>query len=150
MYNIFLVFHNILRWVVLIGGLLAVGRAIWGWQGKKEWTPLDSQFGLVFTIGMDVQLLLGLLLYFVLSPITTTAFSDFGAAMSDGNVRFFVVEHIFAMVLAVALVHIGRSRAKKAADALSKHKTAAIFFTIALLVILAAIPWSRPLFRTSF
>lgn len=150
MYNTFLVFHNILRWVVLIGGLLAVGRAIWGWQGKKAWTPLDSQFGLIFTIGMDVQLLLGLLLYFVLSPITTTAFADFGGAMADSNVRFFVVEHIFGMVLAVVLVHVGRSRAKKAADALSKHKTAAIFFTLALLVVLAAIPWSRPLFRASF
>ncbi len=150
MYNTVLVFHNIVRWVVLIGGVLAAGKAIMGWQGKKAWTPLDNQFGMIFTISMDVQLLLGLLLYFVLSPITTTAFSDFGAAMADSNVRFFVVEHIFAMVLAVALAHIGRSRAKKAADAVSKHKTAAIFFTLALIVVLAAIPWWRPLFRSSF
>jgi hypothetical protein len=149
MYNTFLIFHNILRWAVLIGGVLAIGHAFWGWFGKKEWTPTGSQFGLLFTISMDLQLLLGLLLYFVFSPITTKAFSDFGGAMGDGNVRFYLVEHIFGMVLAVALVHIGRSRAKKMSADLQKHKTAAIFFTIALVVVLASIPWARPLLRIS-
>ncbi|MCA9933150.1 MAG: hypothetical protein KC415_04470 [Anaerolineales bacterium] len=146
MYNTVLAFHNIVRWVILIGGLLAAGKAMMGWLGKKEWSDLDNQLGLIFTISLDVQLLLGLLLYFVLSPITTKALSDFGGAMADGGVRFWAVEHIGTMIVAVALAHIGRSRAKKAVDALSKHKAAAIFFALAMIAILAAIPWSRPLF----
>ncbi|MCA9962185.1 MAG: hypothetical protein KC443_24285, partial [Anaerolineales bacterium] len=142
MYTTVLAFHNIVRWVVLISGLLAAGKAIMGWLGKKSWTDIDNQFGLIFTISMDVQLLLGLLLYFVLSPITTQAFSDFGAAMADAGARFWAVEHIFTMIVAVALAHVGRSLSKKAPDALHKHQRAAIFFTIAILAILAAIPWS--------
>lgn len=147
MYMTILAFHNILRWVVLLGGLLAVGKAVAGWLGKKEWTPVDSQFGLIFTIGMDTQLLLGLLLYFVLSPITTHAFTDFGAAMADSEVRFFAVEHIAVMLVAVVLAHVGRARTKKMADAVGKHRVAAIFFTLALLAVLAGTPWMRPLFR---
>ncbi|MBE2200292.1 MAG: hypothetical protein IAE79_16880 [Anaerolinea sp.] len=150
MYGTVLAFHNIMRWVVLLGGLLAIGKAIAGWQGKKEWTPMDNQFGLIFTMSMDVQLLLGLLLYFVLSPITKSIFADFGAAMSDAGARFWAVEHIFLMIVAVALAHIGRSRAKKAPTDVSKHQRTAVFFTLAILAILLAIPWSRPLFPAGF
>lgn len=146
MYTTILAFHNIMRWVVLIVGILAAGRALLGWLGKKPWSPLDNQAGLLFTISMDVQLLLGLLLYVVLSPITEQAFADFGAAMSDSGLRFFAVEHIAIMIIAVVLAHVGRSRAKKAAADAKKHQMAAIFFTLAMLAILAAIPWSRPLF----
>lgn len=145
MYPTILAFHNIIRWVVLIGGILAAGRALLSWQGKKEWTDLDNQFGLIFTISMDTQLLLGLLLYFVLSPITTSAFSDFGAAMSDAGARFYLVEHITLMIIAVVLAHVGRSRSKKGIDAAKKHRAAAIFFTLAIIAVLAAIPWNRPL-----
>lgn len=150
MYSTVLAFHNIVRWVVLISGLLAVGKAIIGWVGKKNWTDMDNQLGLIFTISLDVQMLLGLLLYFVLSPITTKALSDFGAAMADAGARFWAVEHIFTMIVAVALAHIGRSRAKKASSTISKHQQAAIFFTIAILAILTAIPWARPLFPIGF
>lgn len=146
MYTTVLAFHNILRWVVLIGGLLAIGKAILGWRGKKEWSPMDSQVGLVFTISMDIQLLLGLLLYFVLSPITSHAFSNFSTVMADATQRFFVVEHIFLMVVAVVLAHVGRARSKKASTHTGKHKVAAIFFTLAILAVLAGIPWQRPLF----
>lgn len=145
MYGTILAFHNILRWLVLVAGLLAAGRALLGWFGGKAWTPLDNQAGLLFTISMDVQLLLGLLLYGVLSPITQQAFADFGAAMGDAGLRFFAVEHIAVMIVAVALAHVGRTRAKKAATDQKKHQMAAIFFTIAILAVLAAIPWSRPL-----
>lgn len=145
MYISILAFHNIIRWVVVIGGALAIGRAWMGWLGKKQWTPLDDQFGLIFTMGMDVQILLGLILYFVLSPITTGAFGDMGAAMSDSGTRFFVVEHIAMMILGLGLAHVGRSRSKKGTDDTTKYKMAAIFYTLAVLFVLAGIPWARPL-----
>lgn len=145
MYNFILILHNLIRWLVLIIGVLAVIRAFYGWLGKKEWVQIDDRLGLGFTIGMDIQLLLGLLLYFVFSPITKTAFQDFGAAMADADLRFFAVEHILMMVIAVILVHIGRALSRRADSDAGKFKRAAIFFSLGLLVVLAAIPWFRPL-----
>ncbi|MBK8985463.1 MAG: hypothetical protein IPM39_05170 [Chloroflexi bacterium] len=145
MYPLVLGLHNITRWLVLIVGILAIIRAFIGWSGKKQWTGLDNSAGLFFTISLDVQLLLGLLLYGVLSPITTGSFSNFGAAMSNSDTRFWLVEHLFTMVVAVVLAHVGRSLSKKAPTHVAKHKRAAIFFTLALIAVLAGIPWFRPL-----
>lgn len=143
MYTTILAIHNIMRWLVLIFAVLAVVKALIGWFGKKEWSKLDNQLGLGFTISLDIQFLLGLLLYFVFSPITQAGFSDFGAAMSDSGVRFFLVEHSVMMIIALALAHIGRSRAKKADTAVAKFKNTAIFFGLSLLAILIGIPWER-------
>lgn len=145
MYSFVLATHNIARWFVLIFGLLAIIMAFIGWFGKKEWKGLDDKLGLGFTISLDIQILLGFLLYFVFSPLTKVAFSDIGAAMGNTDLRFFLVEHMLMMIVALVLAHIGRSRAKKADTDVSKHKNAAIFYTIAMLLILAAIPWDRVL-----
>jgi hypothetical protein len=145
MYSFVLTLHNILRWLVLIIGLFAIIRAFIGWFGNKEWQDLDDRLGLGFTSSLDLQVLLGLLLYFFFSPITSTAFSDFGAAMSDSNVRFFLVEHGVMMLIAIILAHIGRSRAKKQETDIGKYKNTAIFFGLAMIVILISIPWFRPL-----
>lgn len=143
MYSFVLATHNIFRWLVLIFGLLAIIMAFVGWFGKKEWKGLDDKLGLGFTISLDVQVLLGFLLYVVFSPLIKVAFSDIGAAMGNSELRFFLVEHLLMMIVALVLAHIGRSRAKKADTDVSKHKNAAIFYTIAMLLILASIPWDR-------
>lgn len=145
MYPFVLGVHNIFRWVVLIAGILAVGRALMGWFGKKEWTKQDRLLGVVFTSSVDIQLLFGILLYFVLSPITKGAISDFGSAMGISGIRFFAIEHVFYMVLALIFAHLGSTLPKKVDDSLSKHKRAAIWFSLALLLVLAGTPWWRPL-----
>lgn len=145
MYTFVLAVHNIVRWLVLIFGVIAVVRAFVGWFGSRQWTDLDDKLGLGFTISIDIQFVLGLLLYLVLSPITTSAFQNMSTAMSDSGTRYFLVEHSVMMVAALILAHIGRSRTKKADTDLGKYKNAAIFYTIALLIILASIPWFRPL-----
>ena len=146
MYPFILGVHNIVRWVVLVAGILAVVRALLGWFGKKEWSKQDRLVGLIFTSSVDVQLLLGVLLYFVFSPITKGAFNDFGAAMAIKDMRFFAIEHVFYMVLALVFAHLGSALPKRVDDAVSKHKRAAIWFALALLIILAGVPWWRPLF----
>lgn len=147
MYLFLLSLHNILRWVVVLAGVVAIVRAFIGLSGKRPFTALDNRLSLAFTISLDVQVLLGLLLYGVFSPLTTGAFTNFGAAMGDSDLRFWLVEHISVMIVALALAHIGRSRAKKAATDSAKYKQIAIFFTLAFLAILVATPWFRPLFR---
>jgi F0F1-type ATP synthase membrane subunit c/vacuolar-type H+-ATPase subunit K len=147
-HTIILSLHSVLRWIVLIAGVAAAGRAIAGWIRQMEWRGLDRRLGLLFTVSMDVQVLLGLVLYLFLSPVTTGNFSNFGEAMSNPDARFFLVEHLVLMLVAVALAHVGRSRSQKAAEDKTKHARAALFFTLALVAILLAIPWgSRPLLR---
>jgi len=145
MYTGLLHSHNMFRWLVLIVIVLAVLFAFIGWTGKKEWTKRDNIIGLLLTIFVDLQFLIGFVLYAFVSPVTKSAFADFGAAMKDEVLRFYAVEHIFMMVIALVLIHIGRSKSKKAPAPWKKHRVAAIFYGIAFIVILAAIPWDRAL-----
>lgn len=141
MYGTVLIIHSWLRWAVLAAGVAAVARG-----GTR-----DSSTGRWFTILLDVQMLIGLLLYFVLSPFTREALSDFGGAMGNAQLRFFAVEHAFGMLIGLALAHIGTAKIKKA-PAERRGRLAMIFYGLALLAILASIPWpgmpaGRPLFR---
>jgi hypothetical protein len=133
MYSATLLLHSWLRWVVVILAVVAILRAAAGRRDRSA---------LLFTIALDVQLLAGILLYAALSPMTRAAMQNMGTAMHTATIRFWAVEHPFAMVLAVACAHIGRSRPKRAA----------LFFTIALVLLLVGMPWpglpyGRPIFR---
>lgn len=132
----FLELHNLLRWVVLVVAILAIAVAA-GAGSKRAWPPRLANLSRVFTISMDVQFLVGLVLYLFLSPLTTGAFRNVSAAMQSPEIRFFLVEHAPAMLLAVILVHIGASRGRRK----ESPRQALVFWVIALLVVLAAIPW---------
>jgi hypothetical protein len=145
MYLWMLLLHSWLRWAVLGLVLLAVGRSIAGLSSRRAWLPADDRVIRLFGITLDVQVLVGLLLYFLLSPITKGAMAEFGEAMANSAWRFWAVEHGFGMLVAVALAHIGKVRVRKATDSGRKHKTVLIFYGLALLVMLLAIPWpGRP------
>jgi hypothetical protein len=146
MYAIILGLHNILRWVVVVVAAIALIRAYLGWLGGRGWTGADRTIAVVFSSAMDTQLLVGFLLYIFFSPLTRAVFQNFSEAMSNPDLRFFGLEHLVYMVVAVALVHIGSSRAKKADGDENKHRQSAIWFSIAVVIILVGIPWSRPLF----
>ena len=145
MYTGLLHTHNMFRWLVLITLFLAVIFAFAGWFKKLDWNKKDNLSGLLLTIFMDIQFLVGIILYAFVSPVTKAAFSDFGAAMKNADLRFYAVEHILMMVIALVLVHIGRAKSKKATAPWKKHRNAAVFYGIALILILAAIPWDRAL-----
>lgn len=143
MYTGFLHLHDTLRWLLLLSLVVTLAKYLAGWFGNQPWKKVDNILGIVFTSLMDLQLLTGLVLYFFLSPITKLALSDFGAAMKNADLRFYAVEHLSMMLIAVVLVHIGRAKSKKAKTEISKFKIATIFYLIALVVMIAAIPWSR-------
>src|SRR5690554_2994764 len=127
MYTGLLHTHNLFRWLVLIALILAVLFAFIGWMGKKEWSKKDKITGLVLTIFMDIQFLIGLILYAFVSPFTKAAFADFGAAMKNADLRFYAVEHILVMVIALVFVHVGKSKSKKAVESSRKLRAAAIW-----------------------
>ncbi len=148
MYPLLLAVHSLLRWAVLAAGGAAVLRAL---TGTKSWSPADDRAGFWFVLAMDLQFALGLLLYAGVSPVTRVAFADFGGAMGNSMLRFWAVEHLFGVLIALALVHIGRARIRKA-DSTRRRRLALIFYGLALAAVLASIPWpgmpaGRPLLR---
>jgi len=146
MYQFVLAVHNIVRWLVVIFGIVAVVRAFIGWRSGRDWQDADRKWGIFYTSTIDTQLLLGLVLYIFLSPIVRTAFQNFGAAMSVPDLRFFAIEHIFYMLVAIVFAHLGTALPKKVEDSQSKHKRALILLGISLLIVLIGMPWGRPLF----
>jgi membrane-associated PAP2 superfamily phosphatase len=152
MYSLALTAHSYLRWLVLAAALVAVIRAVIGLARRRPWAAADATAARVFVTSLDVQLLVGLILYVALSPFTTVAWSDPGAAMRDAPLRFMMIEHPFGMLIALVLAHIGAGRVRRTQDLVRRHKTALIFFGLALAVTLISTPWpgmpaGRPLLR---
>lgn len=149
--QIVLILHNLLRWAVLIFGVLTVIKGLGGVFTKRTFTSSDNKSNLFFMISCDVQLLLGLILYFTNGWFDKL--KNFSQYKSEAGIRFFAMEHLSMMILAWILVHIGRAAVKKAPTDAAKHKKMLIFFGLALLIIFASIPWpfreaiTRPLFR---
>ncbi len=146
MYEIVLAIHNILRWVVVIAGVYMIIVSITGLLRNRDYGSIERIGTIIYTSSLDLQLLLGLLLYIFLSPLTKTAFSNFSDAMSNPDLRFFAIEHIALMVIAIIAAHIGSSRIKKSTGNLNKHRTGLLWIGISLLIVLLSIPWSRALF----
>jgi len=152
MYASALWLHSLLRWAVLVTGLIAWFRAVGGRTTRRPWGPMDDLWGLVFSIAFDLQVIVGLVLYFFISPFSTMAFQNFGAAMANPSLRFWAVEHIAGMLIGIGLVHWGRWKIRKAGDSAGRHRLAVIFFGLGLVVTIASIPWpgmrvARPLMR---
>jgi hypothetical protein len=129
--NIVYDLHMIWRWVLLVVALVTLVKALMGWLGKQPWTQLDDRLGMFFTLAVDIQFLLGIILWFVGPWRITNA----GALMGNSLGRFMVIEHPLFLLIALALAHIGRSRSRKAATDVGKHKTAFIFYLLSFLFI---------------
>jgi hypothetical protein len=145
------VLHNLIRWLILIFAFWTVISAISGLASKRPYSNSDNRSNLFFMIAMDIQLLIGLILYFANGWFESL--KHIGESMKDPMVRFFTIEHSVMMIIAWILVHAGRISVKKAATPRAKFKKTLLFFGIALLIILIAIPWpfreavARPWFR---
>jgi len=144
MYQFIISIHNIARWIVIIAAVYALFRAYRGWFGKRSWMDADRKAGMYFSIAFDVQFLLGLILT-VVSPLVRSIISSFQNAMTIDELRL-IVEHIPLMLMALILVHVTSVLAKRAEDDVTKHRRAAIGYTLAFIVMILAIPWARPFF----
>lgn len=132
--------HNLLRYVLLLLILISIARSFSGWMGKKPYTDGNRKLTLFTLISAHLQLVIGLVLYFV-SPNVKVGLADMGAAMKDPGLRFWTVEHIGMMLIAITLITLGNILSKKGKTDEAKHKRVAIFFLLALIVIFLAIPW---------
>lgn len=145
-----LVVHSLLRWAIVLLALLVLSRAVHGLRSGRAWTQLDQRAGLGLVISMDLQFVVGLLLYHV-SVLTPASLGDLRDAMHDSELRYFAVEHVVGMVLALIAVHIGWARAKRAVDDPSRFRSLAVGIGLCALLLALSVPWpwlanGRPLF----
>lgn len=142
--------HNFLRWLVLLFAVLTLYRCMRGMGSGKAFAAGDKKMALFLLICCDVQLLLGLALYYFKGWFNVL--TSGGNVMSDKYTRFFAVEHLTGMLIGIILVHIGYSSIKKNIPDNTKFKKVFWYVLIAFIIIMATIPWpfreivGRPLF----
>lgn len=152
LYNLSLIIHSWNRWLIILAGILLIVMLISALKGRIHNMQQINKVALTFIISLHVQLLVGILLYFILSPLTEAALNDFGAAMKNSGLRFWAVEHSILNLVGIILAQIGYSKSKRKIQEKSKQKTLLIWTSIALLLILLVIPMGimgveRPWFR---
>lgn len=140
MYTGLLHLHNLLRYVVVILLIIAVVKSFIGWFGKKEYTAFDNKVSLFLLISAHLQLVIGLVLYFI-SPVVEVALSNFGETMRDTTMRYWAVEHIASMIVGIGIITLGRIMAKKGKNDSAKFRRQAVYFVLAMVLIFSAIPW---------
>ncbi len=141
--------HNFLRWFILLFALWTIFKTIGGLSGARQFTKSDKRPAMLLMITADIQLLLGLILYIGngwFKVLTGGGFMKIPAA------RFWAMEHLLGMLIAIILIHIGYSAVKKDIPDTAKFKKVFWYTLIALIAILITIPWpfreiiGRPLF----
>ncbi|AKQ63757.1 hypothetical protein A176_000669 [Myxococcus hansupus] len=152
LYSVVLLLHSWLRWGVVVLGAFALGKSLWGWMRGREWTAVDRRVQVAFVSAFDLQMLLGMTLYFALSPLTPRSFEAFRMNMGISQLRFFGLDHPLMMLLALTAAHAASAMSRRDGPAQQRHRTWAIGLLIAALLIAFAIPWpamsvGRPLIR---
>ena len=142
LYNALLHAHSIGRWIVLVLLLFAIVNSLLA--GRRPFIRSDNRLGLLLTIFSDLMLVIGIALY-VFGPRGYKVFeaygNNMGAVMKDSAARFYGVEHIAGMLIAIVLIHIGKAQARKPIGDRAKHRRTMLFYLLALLIILVSIPW---------
>lgn len=131
--------HSGLRWLVLAGVVLILIKSIVGLISNGSYGKFDKILGSATVGFMDLQLLLGLVLYFGYSGYTKNLTFN----MEDAEVRFWSVEHLLLMLLAIVSAHVGKVISKRSDDPSVQFKFQAIFFGLSLVLMIVGIPWSR-------
>ena len=139
-YGLVLAIHSTLRWVALGAGVVAAAAAWAGRLGSSSWADTTSCAGRAFAVTMDLQLVVGLVLYLALSPAVASGLGNMSGAMADSQHRFWMVEHPAAMIVALVLAHIGVAKSRHRSGAEGRGQSA-WYFTLAVLLVVAVLPW---------
>jgi len=146
MYSTILHLHNGLRWLILLSGVWCLFLLYSALIKTPANRAAARRSLLIYTITLDLQLLVGLTIYFFFSSETKVAFADLAAAMKNHETRQFAVEHPLMMILAIVLAHIANVIFKRSATDSTRYRRTALYVTSSLLLILLAVPWQRAFF----
>ncbi|WMJ73914.1 hypothetical protein RCC89_12180 [Cytophagaceae bacterium ABcell3] len=131
-------FHSFLAYLVLAGLVVSILNALVGFGNKKDFAAKDRKLSLLGLIPTHLQFLLGIILYF-LSPLGASNIS--GEAMGNSVARLYFLEHPLTMLIAIVLITIGYSKAKRQVGSPKGYKSIFIFYGIGFILILTRIPW---------
>lgn len=134
--------HSYWAYIVLIVLIAAVINALMGLTSKKEFTAKDLRISLFALIASHIQLIIGFIAFYTSTFYDTMRNVGMGEVMKNSELRKALIEHPVMIIIAITLITIGFSKHKKKETDQSKFKTITIFYGIALLIILAMIPWS--------
>jgi hypothetical protein len=135
--------HGLLRWFILLSGTVLLAGCLIGTLGKIAFRPLGRFLFLLYVSLLDIQFLVGVLLSLT-SPLVRIFWNDMASGMKQHDPRFFAMEHPTLMIVALILAHIGAIRSKRAEDQRKACSTALLWGGLSFLLILAGIPWWRP------
>ena len=124
--------HSVLRWVVLLAGVVALGVALAGWLGSSASERSTRQSMLVYAISLDVQVLLGIVIWVMCN-------------YWQSEIRQFNFEHPTMMLLALIVAHVAAARARRAPSPIAAARGRAIGAAVSLVLVLLGIPWNRGL-----
>ncbi len=142
MFSVLLQVHSILRWIIFGLLLLSIVQSLLGWLRNRELREGDVRLWLFTMISAHTTLLIGLiLLLFGRFGILSAGLPEGVHLMQDKFYRFFWVEHPTGMIVATILITVGRGVVKKQITDPLKYKRAFLFFLLALIIILATVPW---------
>jgi len=151
--NTFLIpLHSMLRWLLLAAVLFAVGKAFSGYLSRRDFSDWDSRLASWTATVAHMQLVVGMALY-VRSPLTSYFWKNIKPSFEYIEIVFYGLLHPLLMLLAVTAITVGPSLAKRRPEDRKKHWTLFLCFSIALAVMLLAVPWpfsplsQRPYFR---
>jgi NADH:ubiquinone oxidoreductase subunit 2 (subunit N) len=136
MYHFIQKFHSGWAYLALLLLVFAVVNSFMGMSSKKEFTAKDRKIALFGLIATHLQLVVGLILYFV-SPLGADSIGQ----MAESDIRITWLEHPLINIIAIVLITIGWSKHKKAETNSAKFKSIAVFYGLGLLLILSRIPW---------
>jgi heme A synthase len=142
MYTTIQFLHSYWAYLVLIILVLASFNALYKLFTNKEFQPIDFRISLFTLIVSHIQLLLGIVLFFSSDYLSIISDLGMGEVMKNSALRSNIIEHPLTMIIAVTLITIGYSKHKKKLTSSPKFKMLAIFYTIALVLVLAKIPWN--------
>ena len=134
--------HSYWAYIVLLVLVIAIGNALIGRISNKSFTIKDLRISLFALIVTHIQLLVGLILYFV-SPRFSAWQEGVGAVMGDSSLRLYLVEHPVTNILAVILITMGWSMHKRQAENGKKFMRIGLFYFFGLVLLLSRIPWSE-------
>ena len=141
MYSLLKNIHSYWAYLVLLVLILGILNAIVGKIKGKDFESKDlrlSLFGLIFS---HIQLLIGLILFFVSPWFDQWSNLGMGGVMKDAQARLYLVEHPFTNILAIVLITMGWSIHKRQSDPGKKFLRIALFYGLGLLLLLSRIPW---------
>jgi hypothetical protein len=142
MYSLLKNVHSYWAYLILLVLILSILNAIVGKIKGKDFESKDLRLALFGLIFSHIQLLIGLILYFVSPWFDQWGNLGMGGVMKDAQTRLYLVEHPFTNILAIVLITMGWSLHKRQSDPGKKFLRIALFYSLGLLLLLSRIPWN--------